>query len=387
MRTQKIKPSIIRGGLAIFLKPCVSWVQNLQKKRSNRLLKDNANIQHSNAMKICIVRLSALGDVLMTVPLVRRIQDNWPNATISWVISRPAYDLVATMEKINFIVITKPNSIKDYWQFYHKMRPFRYDILLATHSSFRANILFPLIKASRKIGFDSLRAKDGHQWFINEKIQAGKDHTLEAFLKFADSLGLVKTPIRWDLNVDSEDTAWAQQYIPGNQSCLIVNAAASKVERSWSIENYVKVIEHAQSKWNMQVILTGGPGATDAEMAQAVLAKVCCVNLVGKTKPKQLLALIARAQLVICPDTGPSHMACAMRTPVIALHAVTSAQVSGPYCYRHLAVDHYPEAVEKFLGNNSQMVEWGTHVHHPGAMDLIPLAAVIARMDSYLAGL
>ena len=61
---------------------------------------------------ICIVRLSALGDVLMLVPLVRTLQANLPHASITWIISRPAYDLVEGIEGVEFIVIDKPNNLK-----------------------------------------------------------------------------------------------------------------------------------------------------------------------------------------------------------------------------------------------------------------------------------
>src|SRR5690349_3539238 len=134
---------------------------------------------------ICVVRLSALGDVLMLVPLIRTLQDNLPHVTITWVISRPAYDLVEGMEGVKFIIIDKPKSLKDYWQFKKQLSGQTFDVLLATQASFRANLLYFFISAKRKIGYDSLRAKDGHHWFINEKITPGNDHTLEGFLKFA----------------------------------------------------------------------------------------------------------------------------------------------------------------------------------------------------------
>ncbi len=60
------------------------------------------------------------------------------------------------------------------------------------------------------------------------------------------------------------------------------------------------------------------------------------LNLVGKTKPKQLLALISQAQAVLCPDTGPSHMAAACGNSSVALHAVTNPLISGPYTFPHL---------------------------------------------------
>lgn len=334
---------------------------------------------------ICLVRLSALGDVLMTVPLVRTLQSNFPQAKITWIISRPAYDLVEGIDNVEFIAINKPNSLHDYWQFYKRLRHSRFDVLLAAQASFRANLLYPLIKATRKIGYDKLRAKDGHGLFINESISPGQDHTLVGFTKFAQVLGVPATDLRWDLPISEADYNWARAHLPGQGPILLVNPAASKPERSWLVARYVDVIRQAQQRWHMQVVLTGGPGAYDRELADAIRQQLpYCIDLVGKTKPKQLLAVIKLSQLMLCPDTGPSHMAAAVGTPVVALHAVTSAEVSGPYPFRHLAVDCYPQAVEQVLKKNLQDNVWGTHAHGADTMKLVTVDAVLAKMAEAL---
>jgi heptosyltransferase I len=334
---------------------------------------------------ICIVRLSALGDVLMLVPLVRTLQANYPNASITWVISQPAYSLVEGMDGIEFIVIDKPESPADYWRFYKKMSHRTFDVLLATQASFRANLLYPLIRAKRKIGYDKLRAKDGHGLFIRETITPGHDHTLDGFLKFVEPLNIKKKIIRWDLPISNEDHAWARAHLPqGSDPIFVVNPAASKPERSWPIDRYIEVIRYAQSHWQAQVVLTGGPGAYDKALGERICNELSVTNLIGQTKPKQLLALLSQATLLLCPDTGPSHMACSVGTPVIALHAVTSAQVSGPYIYRHLAVDSYPEAVVNILKKTEKTNIWGTHAHGEKTMELVTVDAVIAQLNRFI---
>lgn len=333
---------------------------------------------------ICIVRLSALGDVLMTVPLVRSLQAGFPQAKITWVISRPAFDMVEGMDGVEFVVIDKPNSLKDYWRFNQAFYKRRFDVLLAAQSSFRANLLYPLIRAKRKIGYDSLRAKDGHGLFVHERIMPGKDHTLEGFLRFADVLGLPRTTPEWNLPVDEISHAWARKQLENKGPVLLVNPAASKPERSWMVERYVAVIKYAQDILKMSVILTGGPGPYDRQLADAILAKISCGDLVGKTKPKQLLALISQSRLLLCPDTGPSHMAAAVGTPVVALHAVTSSDVSGPYTFRHLAVDCYPQAVKTVLNKTSETNVWGTHAHGEHTMELVQVDAVQSKLNQAL---
>lgn len=332
---------------------------------------------------ICIVRLSALGDVLMLVPLIRTLQSFLPSAKLTWIISRPAYDLVEAMTGIEFIVIDKPNNLMDYWRFKQLVKHRKFDVLLATQSSFRANLLYGCIRASRKIGYDTHRAKDGHRWFIHESIAQGHDHTLDGFLRFAEKLGIHEKCIRWDLPKHDADYDWAKQQLPNTQHLILaINPAASKPERSWLVERYIELIKHVQTRWQAHVVLIGGPGAHDKALGDAISQSVSVTNLIGKTKIKQLLAIIDLVDVLVCPDTGPSHMATAVETPVIALHAVTSANVSGPYLYRDLSVDYYPQAVRSILNKTLETTPWGTHAHGNQTMALIPVDAVIKKIDS-----
>lgn len=323
----------------------------------------------------------------MIVPLVRTLQSHYPHAKITWIISRPAYDLVEGMDGIEFIVIEKPNSIMDYWRFRQTLKKRKFDVLLATQSSFRANLLYACIKAKRRIGFDYLRAKDFHSWFINETIKPGKDHTVDGFLRFAEALGIEQFDIRWDLPISDAERDFARSLLPINikSPIILVNPAASKPERSWLASRYIEVLQYAIKEFNAQIILIGGPGAHDKELGDAIALEVPVLNLIGQTKPKQLLALISLSDLVLCPDTGPSHMAAAVNTKVIALHAVTSKDVSGPYTFRELAVDYYPEAVKSILQKTEATNIWGTHAHGKDTMKLVEVDAVKAKLANAIA--
>lgn len=334
---------------------------------------------------ICIVRLSALGDALMLVPLIRTLQAGIPEAALTWVISRPAYDLVEGLDGVEFIVIDKPNHLRDYWAFRALMRARQFDVLLAAQASLRANLLYPFIKAKRKIGYDAARAKDGHGLFVRERIDGGQEHTLEGFLKFAEVLGIHDKKIVWSipLSVSEQGFAAAQRDLD-KPLLFLVNPAASKPERSWPAAHYIEVIQHVKARWQAQVILTGGPGGFDQTLTQAISEATSVRNLAGKTRPKELLALIQQANLLLCPDTGPAHMASAVNTPVIALHAVTNPDISAPYLYRDMVVNYYPKAVNTILGKTIQDNIWGTQVHGEKTMQLISVKAVIEQVDKCL---
>ncbi|MBA2650215.1 MAG: glycosyltransferase family 9 protein [Legionella sp.] len=316
----------------------------------------------------------------MIVPLVRTLQTALPQTKLTWVISRPAYDLVEGMEGVEFIVIDKPKKVADYIRFKKQLNSRRFDVLLALQTTLRANLLYPLIKAKRKIGFNTRRS-DGHRWFVKEQIAPHKGHTLDGFLKFTEVLGIQEKHLRWDLPIADADYAWAKAHLPQQGPILLVNPAASKPERSWPVQHYIEVLKQAQDRWGVHIIVTGGPGAADRVLAKPILeALPAAIDLVGKTKPKQLLAVISKSQVLLCPDTGPSHMAVAVNTPVVALHAVTNPLISGPYTFQHLVVNCYPQALQTLLKRTYQHHVWGTHVHGNEAMQLIKVEDVMKNL-------
>ena len=99
----------------------------------------------------------------------------------------------------------------------------------------------------------------------------------------------------------------------------------------------------------------------------------------------KLLALLRRASLVLTPDSGPMHIANAVGTPVLGLHAASNPARSGPYSDRRWCVDRYDDAARKFRGKPAAELPWGTKIEHDGVMDLVALDDVVERLDAFAA--
>ncbi len=328
--------------------------------------------------RICVFRLSALGDVVMTVPMVRALQASFPMARLTWVIDRVAHRLLEGLSGVDFIVIDKPKSLLDYYRFWRLMRPHRFDVLLAMQASLRTNLMYPLISAQRKVGFDSARARDCHSWFVGEAIEAQQNHLLEGFMSFATHLG-AKQPkqLKWQLVTSSSERQWAALML--NKPCIVINPAASKAERSWLASRYVLLIKKIQATYPaLEIVLSGAPD--DLDFVAPIIAQTGVRSFVGKTSLKQLTALLEKAALLIAPDTGPVHIASAVNTPVIGLYAVITSKLSGPYLSQSLTVDKYDEALRHCLNKDSKCVAWGTRVHSPDAMALIQVDDVFEQV-------
>lgn len=335
---------------------------------------------------ICLLRLSALGDAVHALALVRDLQQAFPGVPITWVIGKGEAKMLEGLDGVELVVFDKKAGLAAWRALRTELAGRRFDVLLNMQLALRAGLASTAIRAGRRIGFDRGRSKEGHGLFINERIPRGGHHVQDAFRQFLAPLGAAPGAIQWRLPVPAEAREWAAAQLPGDTPTLLVSPCSSHPLRNWRPERYAAVADHAASK-GWRVALCGGRSALERDTADAILAamKAPALDLVGKDTLKQLLALLGRARLVMTPDAGPSHMANAMGTPVLGLHACTDAERSGPYSDRRWTVNHYDDAARRFLGTPGKALPWGKRVEFPGVMDLVQVDEVIARFEAFRA--
>jgi len=340
----------------------------------------------SSIKRIAILRLSALGDVCMILPVIHTLKKALPEVSITWFISRPAYDLVKGLPGVEFVVIEKPRNIGDYLALRKRLKNAHFDVLLAMQAAMRANLIYPFIHAPIKIGFDDKRARDLQRWFTNRQIPFSEQHLVDSFLAFAEKLGIEEKVIDWQLPLTDEEREWARHVLPeGEGRLLIINPAASKPERNWPAQRYAEIIRILRGK-GIRILLTGGVHPVEQALISDIKQQLdfSIPDCSGQTTPKQLAALFECADCVLAPDTGPVHMAVAVNTPVVGLYAVAPSWLSGPYLHRDYAIDKYDEAVQIILNKDPSTVPWGTRVHSSEAMPLISEAEVLEKLERVL---
>lgn len=335
---------------------------------------------------LCLLRLSALGDAVHAVALVRDLQRAWPGLPITWVIGKGEAKLLEGLDGVEFVVFDKKAGLAGWRDLRRHLAGRRFDVLLNLQLALRAGLASTAIAADRRVGYDRGRSKEGHGLFINERIPPGGHHVQDAFRQFLRPLGLEPGQVEWRLPVPAEAHAWAEAQLPGDQPTLLVSPCSSHPLRNWRPERYAAVADHAAAQ-GWRVVLCGGRSELERGTADAILAamQAPALDLVGKDTLKQLLALLGRATLVLTPDSGPTHMANAMGTAVLGLHACTDAERSGPYSDRRWCVNRYDEAARRFLGQPATALPWGKRVEFPGVMDLVEVADVIDRFEAFRA--
>jgi heptosyltransferase I len=337
----------------------------------------------SSMTSLCLLRLSAIGDVCHAVAMVQAIQREYPQLAITWVIGKIEYQLIKHLPDVNFVIFDKSQGWHSYANLRKALAGQKFDVLLHMQVALRATIASLMIKARLRIGFDKQRAKEG-QWLVtNHAIEPqARPHVLEGFMGFAKALGVKDLRPNWHIPVPEADTQFAHELTQSIEPVMVICAAASKAERNWLPKRYAAAADHMVNR-GYRVILCGGPGdqekqlATDIELASNRLLE----NLVGKTSLTQLLAILKHADLVLAPDTGPAHMAVTQGTPVIGLYAHSNPGRTGPY----LSLDRVVSVHEQVIAAQfSGPVPWGTRAKGGDLMQLISVEQVINQLDEFI---
>lgn len=311
-------------------------------------------------MNILIVKLSAIGDVIHTLPALNAVRRHFPNSNITWITEEAAYPLIKGHEAIDRIIVSKrkrwlrqlkgperKDALKAINEFIRQLRDTRYDIVIDFQQLLKSAVLVALSKAKRKIGFDKgMEHMEQSHIFSNERIApvSMEIHALSRYLMLIEAAGIPCHEIEYKLPVSHSDKKAVSDLlfdfsISHNKPLVAINPMAKWDTKLWQNEKFAETADHLIQKDKVSVVFTGGPEDRDA--IDDILSKMSvsgAVNLAGKTSLMMLAALYKRCDLLITTDTGPMHMAAATNTPVIALFGSTAPWRTGPFGNGHQIV-------------------------------------------------
>lgn len=335
---------------------------------------------------ICILRLSAIGDICHTLPIIRTIQKNWPQSKITWIIGKTEYELIKDIPDINFIIFDKKKGFQEYLKIRRHFNSIKFDVLLHMQMSLRASLLSLLIKAKIKIGFDRKRAKDGQWLFTNTKIEHNpRQHVIDSLFGFSEAVGIIERKLIWDIPIPDTARQSANTLIGNRSNYIVISPCSSKEYRNWNVNGYAAIADYIKEKYHFDVILTGGNSEIEKKYGKEIIraCKHSPLNLIGQTNLKELLSIIEGAKCMVSPDSGPAHMSTAMGTPVIGLYATTNPDRAKPYLSTNWIVNRYSDAIDKKYHKQVKDMPWGTRVRDAWAMNLITTNDVTSMIDLF----
>ena len=330
---------------------------------------------------VCIVMLSAIGDVVHVLPLANALKRAWPDVRISWVIQPTPLKLVEGHPAIDeFIVFDRRRRGLRSWTNFadlaHNVRGHSFDLALALQVYLKAGIIVGMLPAKRKLGFDTARARDVNWIFTNERIPPhSPQHVQTQYFEFLNHLGVDPEPVEWGIPItDQEREAQATFFSTLDKPACSVVVGTSKAKKNWTAEGYARILEEIESTHGLQPILVGGPSQIERHMADEILSLTNAhpIDALGDNL-RRLVYLLDGSALTVSPDTGPLHISRALETPVVGIYGSTNPKRTGPYRrYYDLVVDGYAE----FPGE-----EYPISTEHRDGMKRVTVDMVLEKVD------
>jgi heptosyltransferase-1 len=302
---------------------------------------------------ILIVKLSAIGDVVQTLPMAEALRSHFPRAKIDWLVEEEASDLLIGHPALNHVLISRRKR----WQrdlfrrgrffptlgkirhFFRELRQIRYDWVIDNHGILKSGLSLLAVRGRRKIGFRKSPgiADEGNYFFTRERYRPLniERHALERYLDLIRQLGVRGDQPDLRFPVPAESRRKVEMLLRQNglaRPVVVIHALAKWPSKQWPAENFARFIDRLAER-EISVILSGSP--QDQEGLERIREKVGhprrVMNWAGKTALRELAALFSLADLVLTTDTGPMHLAAAVKAPLIALFGPTAPWRTGPY--------------------------------------------------------
>jgi len=318
-----------------------------------------ANSESPEIERLLIVRLSAMGDVIHTLYAAQALREALPHAMIGWLIEerwaellcapgsarrgprsaqRPLVDWVHTVNltgwRRSLLTIATLQQIARVW---NDVRSTGYDVAVDLQGAIRSAVLARWSGARAAYGASETRESPASLWYTRRVIACGA-HVIEHYLSVAEAVaGRKLTVPRVELPHDPDaDERIAQRLKEaGGGDFAILNPGAGWGAKRWPAERYGCVAK-ALDREGVRAIINYGPGeeelACEAETESQGAAKAI------KCSITELIALTRRAKLFVGGDTGPMHLAAALRIPAVAIFGPTDPARNGPYGTRSIVL-------------------------------------------------
>ncbi len=306
----------------------------------------------ANRMNILIVKLSAIGDVIHTLPSLAALRKLYPDAHITWVVEEAAAGIINNHSLLSTVLISRRKSwLKDFSNgeinrplremrsFLRELRQRPYDLVIDFHGLFKSALIVLLSGAKRKLGYDSLQELSG--LFYTEKIPEDMNkHAVDRYLDFPRYLGAKIIRPEFPLPSDKAAEAGVQftlgKYGLENKKFIAVNPVAYWETKLWDNAKFARLADTIKTRLNIEVVFTG----SEKESIEKITAQMStkAVNLGGETTLSELAYLYKKSQLVLTTDSGPMHLAAAVGTEVVAIFGPTDPKRTGPYGEGHTII-------------------------------------------------
>ncbi len=301
------------------------------------------------ARRVVLIKPSALGDVVQTLPILAALRRRYPHAHIAWLVNRAYEPLLCGHPDLDETIPFDRGAarqgvvgaVRTYARFLAEFRARRFDLVIDLQGLLRSGLLAAASGAPRRVGLSS--AREGAVLSSTDLVRvAGYDryHAVDRYWLVAEALGVGDGPKVFHVPIADEALAWARDLLRDCPRPWLAFGVGSRwLTKRWPPGHFAELARRAQTHSGGTVVFVGG--ADESPLAQATGERLTGPwrDLCGRTALPQLAALLALADVTVANDTGPLHLAAALGRPVVAPYTCTKVALNGPYLRAANAVE------------------------------------------------
>lgn len=284
--------------------------------------------------RVLLVRLSAIGDVVMALPAAASIKASNPGAKVAWVIDHRLRELVIGhpyVDRVYTIFTDKkarrnPARWRVMFRQHRRIAEFTADVGIDLHGHAKSALPLYFSKAKRKL---TLEPKDAVSRLLGGRTirVPSTMHRVDAYLEAVREAGFPFRRYSFDLPINDAIRGSMQRWL-GEGGWVTVHLGGTHEKKIWPLDRFIVVGRHLVAQGERLVVVGG---ASEREAADRFVREVGAVSTVGKTGLLELSEIIRRAKLHLSGDTGSAHIAAAVGTPCVTIFGHMPAAVYQPF--------------------------------------------------------
>jgi len=310
-----------------------------------RLFRTRGAIRSEAIKNILVIRTAYIGDVVMTLPILKPLRELFPGARISFLTATGAVEVLKNNPLVDEVIAYDPfwfypSSMRAYGKFIQQMRKRAFDLVIEARADIRDILLlaWPL-KARYRLSYDV----GGGGYLLTHVVPyPGLQHKVEYHLDLVRYLGYRGNGLEWGIYLSDTEQHRISAIIAEHgigQPFIAVHPGSRLPLKRWPVQRYGALCDGLIEKSGMPVIVfgAGSEKALVAEMASCMKRKP--VTLAGALSLREMAGMLARAALFICNDSAPMHLAAAVKTPTVAIFGPSKSVETRPYGEGHCVVE------------------------------------------------
>ncbi len=276
-------------------------------------------INPESVKNILLVRNDRLGEFILNIPAFRAIMARFPNAKATVVVNPYLRELARHVDCVNEVIIweNKKHKLSEIVKFCRQIRKNKYDMCVIFNPSQEFNIISFFAGIPVRIGYNR---KSGclltHK--ISDKKHIGDTHEIEYNLELAALSGAKVNCQELFLDIGG-DLGWGGIDLPEHSPFIALHPWTSDAVKEWPINNFCALAKRIAAELNIKVFIIGARAGRQKDIQLPQNLGPGIVDITDKTTLIHLAGILKKCSLLISADSGPVHLASAVKAPVLAI--------------------------------------------------------------------